>query len=54
MELKRVAAKCRICGKTLMPEEVEVGIPLECPRCAPKTKKTGRGQQKETGDTDSG
>ncbi len=37
--MKRVAAECKICGKTLTPEEVEVGMPLVCSRCKPKKGK---------------
>lgn len=39
--MKRAAAQCKICGKTLTPEEVEVGMPMVCPRCKPKEGKKG-------------
>jgi len=37
--MSRVVAQCKICGKTLLPEEIEVGTSLVCPRCAPKQRK---------------
>ena len=27
---------CQQCGKTILPEEIEIGGSLICPRCAPK------------------
>jgi DNA-directed RNA polymerase subunit M/transcription elongation factor TFIIS len=35
----RVIAQCPICGKTIIPEEVEIGISLVCPRCEPRRAK---------------
>jgi DNA-directed RNA polymerase subunit RPC12/RpoP len=50
MGLKREAAKCRICGKTLLPEEIEVGTSLVCPRCSPKPKsRDGKDRQRSEG-----
>jgi DNA-directed RNA polymerase subunit RPC12/RpoP len=46
--MKRAAAQCGICGKTLLPEEIEVGASLVCPRCDPKRNKTKPGK----GETD--
>lgn len=31
--MKRAAAQCKVCGKTLTPEEIEIGKSLVCPRC---------------------
>jgi len=36
--MNRAVALCEVCGKTITPEEVEVGISLVCPRCAPRSK----------------
>lgn len=35
----RVIAQCSRCGKTITPEEVEIGISLVCPRCEPRRAK---------------
>ena len=44
--MNRAAAQCEICGKTLLPEEIEAGASLVCPRCDPKRnkKKPGKGE----------
>jgi DNA-directed RNA polymerase subunit RPC12/RpoP len=48
--LTRTAAKCSICGKTVTPEEVEVGISPRCPRCNKKLREERRrGKHDESG-----
>ena len=44
--MNRVIATCQKCGKTIIPEEVEIGMSLVCPRCDPKRKKEDRKKQK--------
>lgn len=46
--MRRASAKCKICGKTLMPEEIEAGVSLVCPRCDPKLRKKKKQDQHET------
>jgi hypothetical protein len=52
--MTRDIAQCPACGKTITPEEVEIGMSLVCPRCAttvPRAKdatRPDRAQQDET------
>jgi uncharacterized paraquat-inducible protein A len=48
--MTREIAQCPVCGQTITPEEVEVGMSLVCPRCAtivPHTKDVTRQQRAE-------
>jgi DNA-directed RNA polymerase subunit RPC12/RpoP len=47
--MSRSAAHCDKCGKDLVPEEIEVGISLVCPRCNKKRVPSARNGAKDAG-----
>ena len=44
--MSRSAAHCEKCGKDLVPEEIEVGISLVCPRCSKKRAPSAKDRAK--------
>jgi DNA-directed RNA polymerase subunit RPC12/RpoP len=40
--MKRDKVTCPRCGKSLTPEEIEIGKSLECPHCRPKQRQPGK------------
>ena len=52
--MQRTIAQCPICGKTITPEEVEIGISLVCPRCDPDRNRGERERAQVSAHPDTG